>query len=318
MFSALLLPLVLAVQVPPDMAARDKANAEAVVSQVGEKANLNVNIEAVARELLEKLEKEAQQYPADFTAGQKVIVYSTGPRTANFEFASASDLTDYMMRSAEYLSAGMKGNGKAQQEALRQSQTSLQSLQSRHLAGTVPPGTLQEVISSRWISFPRSLGVMGPIPGRYIYELRSLEQKNPAKGKVGWMDEKDLVLAPPRLLPTSVTPMDRTMRLELYFGLHQTYRPVDDAGANDTQIRSQSPLVVEPLELLERLSRAELIPLTSENRRSRCSLVQVQRVIPYRTAPWRSWIITRGWWVIIIRSMFRCEIAPAPRSGSSR
>ena len=241
MFSALLFPLVLVVQIPPDIAARDKANAEAVVSQVGEKANVKVNVEAVAREVLEKLEKDALQYPADFTTGQKVIVYSTGPRSVNFEFASASDLTEYMMRMAEYLSAGMSGNAKAQQEALQQSHTSMQSLQSRHLAGTVPSGTLQEVISSRWISFPRRLGVMGPIPGRYIYELSSLEQKSPAKGKVGWMDENDLVLAPPRLLSASVTPMDRTMRLGLYFSLHQPYKPADDAGANDSADSARAP-----------------------------------------------------------------------------
>ena len=176
-----------------------------------EKANLKVNPEAVAREVLDKLEKDALQYPADFTTGQKVIVYSTGLPSMTFEFPSASDLTDYMMRAAEYLSASMSGNAKAQPEALQQSQSALQSLQSRHLAGTVPSGTLQEVVSSRWISFPRSLGVMGPLPGRYIYELASLEQKNPSKGKVGWMDENDLVLAPPRLLSSSITPMDRTM-----------------------------------------------------------------------------------------------------------
>ena len=164
MFSAWLCPLVLLVQVPPDIAARDKAN-----------------VEAVAREVLERLEKDALQYPADFTAGQKVIVYSTGP--PNFEFVSADDLTQYMTRMAEGASASMSGNAKAQQEAGQQAFVSLQALQSRHLMGTVPSGSLQEVVSSRWISFPRKLGVMGPFPGRYIYQLRLLEPQSPSKDR---------------------------------------------------------------------------------------------------------------------------------------
>ena len=194
----------------------------------------------------------SKQPIAAYGVTERVIAYGQGPPV--MVYATAKAFSDFCLQLADMTNAKMSGDDSALAEATSKCKALMQSQSKNKLTGSVPSGTLFEVVSTRWIAYPKRPGVgmrsggmmTGMNLGQYAYELRCIDPQARNRGKLCWLDEQSLVPATQRLLPPAApTRIDRAMYLMLYFQAHAP-EPLDKDEVSLPAKTESEPTPVEP------------------------------------------------------------------------